>query len=80
MYVEQMRKEIASVYKGKDWSKKVDNMPDNQVIAMYYKFKAGGKFDKKPESRKQVIDVKPDSPFVGVYGEQLSMFDSLKGE
>ena len=75
MYVEEMRREIARVYKGKDWDKKVDNMSDNQVIAMYYKFRAGGKFDKKPESRKQVIEAKPDSPFVGVYGEQISLLD-----
>ena len=40
---------IAEVYKGGRWLYKVENMHDNQVIAVYYSFLEKGKFD-KPKS------------------------------
>ena len=43
MKTEQMRHEIAKVYKGAEWQKKVKKMNENQVIAIYYKFLANGK-------------------------------------
>ena len=44
MKTEQMRHEISKVYKGAGWQKKVKKMNENQVIAIYYKFLANGKF------------------------------------
>ena len=40
----QMRHEISKVYKSTWWQKKVKKMNENQVIAIYYKFLANGKF------------------------------------
>ena len=44
MNVDQMRKEIAKVYPGEAWQRKVDLMLDDQVIAIFYKFERDGKF------------------------------------
>lgn len=38
MSVEQMRNEIKKPY-GPKWHKRVDKMPDKQVIAIYYRFR-----------------------------------------
>jgi len=45
MTVESMRREIATKYPGEGWKKKVKNMHESQVIAVYHKFL---KEDKKP--------------------------------
>ena len=45
MNVETMRSEIAKVYTGDGWKKKVKNMPENQVVAVYLNFKKTGMFD-----------------------------------
>ena len=50
MKTEQMRHEISKVYKGAGWQKKVKKMNENQVIAIYYKFLAHGKFKAPPKS------------------------------
>lgn len=67
MNVDQMRKEIAKVYPGEAWQRKVDSMYDDQVIAIFYKFERDGKFleylRKKAEAKKHYD------------GVQLSMFD-----
>lgn len=34
--VDYMRSEISKMYPGPSWRKKVQNMPDNQVMAIYY--------------------------------------------
>lgn len=44
MTVQQMRRDIAKVYDGASWKRRVENMPDDQVIAIYYKFLHSGKF------------------------------------
>lgn len=50
MSVDQMRKAIIDVYPGTSWLNRVYRMGDNQIIAIYYKFKKEGKFDKvKPQ-------------------------------
>ena len=36
MLVSEMRKKIKTVYGNSTWDRKVDNMADNQVIAIYY--------------------------------------------
>ena len=41
MDVQQMRLYISQIpkYRSVEWTEKVTNMPDNQVIALYHKFK-----------------------------------------
>ena len=43
MTVDQMRKEIRKAYSGERWQLKIDKMLDDQIIAIYYKFKKEGK-------------------------------------
>lgn len=44
MSVEQMRCAVAAAYKSSDsWQKKVANMSDSQIIAIYRKFLSTGK-------------------------------------
>ncbi len=44
MSVEQMRCAVADAYnKSENWKKKVMNMSDAQVIAIYYRFLSSGK-------------------------------------
>ena len=45
MNVETMRSEIAKVYTGDGWKRKVKKMPENQVVAVYLNFKKTGMFD-----------------------------------
>ena len=80
MEVEQMRCLISKVYEGPKWKDKVRHMPDNQVIAVYYKFAQNGKFDKKKKkpvkkeqfnkkvSRRELERMKEE----GCFAEQLS--------
>ena len=35
MTVNQMRAEVAKLYPGEAWKKKVENMPDYQILALY---------------------------------------------
>ncbi len=41
--VSQMREKIREAYSSDSWAKRVRNMPDDQVIAIYYKFLKQGK-------------------------------------
>ena len=68
MTVPQMRNAIYNAYPASKWQRRVLNMPDDQVIAVYYKLLNSGKLNPKP------APAKPQSfkPFVG---KQLSMFD-----
>lgn len=81
MTVEQMRMAIADCYPGREWSRKVDNMSDGQVIAIYRKFESQGKLDPRhPENspkrgKRAEIPGIIDDPFPCTYGEQLSMFN-----
>ncbi len=43
MDVQQQRAAIANVYPGPSWAKKVQNMSDAQVTAIYLRFVAEGK-------------------------------------
>ena len=46
MTVANMRDEISNVYDTKSWKNKVDEMYDDQVIAIYYNFMRSGKLNK----------------------------------
>ncbi|MDX9917306.1 MAG: hypothetical protein RBT15_04745 [Gudongella sp.] len=52
MNVETMRIEIAKAYPGLGWKRKVKEMSENQVIAVYHTFQKGNKF--KPARKTQV--------------------------
>lgn len=39
MNIAMMRSEIIKAYPGESWKKKVKNMPENQVVAIYNSFK-----------------------------------------
>lgn len=43
LQISQMREKIREVYSGDGWVKRVQNMPNDQVIALYYKFLKQGK-------------------------------------
>ena len=40
--VDQMREKISEAYNGEGWKKKVRFMPDDQVIAIFYRMKKKG--------------------------------------
>ena len=44
MLVSEMRKKIKTVYGNSTWDRKVDNMPDKQVIAIFYSMSEKGMF------------------------------------
>lgn len=52
MGVSEMRRAISRVYASKSWKEKVRDMPDYQVIAIYYDFSKRDKLNKKPINKK----------------------------
>lgn len=58
MTTEEMRRRISAVYNGLSWKKKVANMPERQVYAIYMSFKKSGKF----MTNKILMDLKTDKP------------------
>lgn len=48
MTTNEKRAAIARVYSSESWQQKVEKMSDNQVIAIYQKFLADGKFNSPP--------------------------------
>lgn len=75
MTVRQMRDAIADVYPNNTWKYKVNAMPDCQVIAVYYKFKETGKFDKPVDRNGKVMSKRELRKYTGV---QLTFnFDDL---
>ena len=78
MTVQQMRDAIVSVYDTSSWKKKVSNMYDDQVIAVYYKFAEKGLLGKvvRRENPSKVQDGKNTEPKY----YQISMDDILNEE
>lgn len=64
--IEEMRHDISKVYLSSGWKKKVANMPDKQVMGVYYDFLARGMFGHVPKP------IKPKEPVV----EQKKCFTS----
>lgn len=82
MNVVEMRKAIAKVYSGWEWKRKVLNMDEGQVIAVYHAFEHRGLLTNKPAPVPQKepvtydLDNLPSIQSRDVYkGEQLSIFD-----
>ena len=63
MTVEAMRAKIGEVYESDRWRRKVQLMPDNQVIAIYRTMRDRGQLTRKKRKRSKV------------YFQQISMFD-----
>jgi hypothetical protein len=52
MTVERMRENLAKYYPALHWKMKVAKMPENQIIAIYTKFKLDGKKPIKNKTKK----------------------------
>lgn len=50
--VDEMRRFIARVYGG-NWKERVEDMPDNQVMAIYFSFQEQGNTEPKPRRRNE---------------------------
>ena len=74
MTISQMRVAITEVYPGPTWERKVANMPDDQVVAIYYEFLRQGRFHSRSKAR---LEKKQDSPFKPMVGVQLTIDDFL---
>lgn len=70
--VDYMRSAISDVYPSREWRERVDRMPNDQIIAIYYDFLKYGRFEKGP--------AKKPAPKTDVKYEQLTIFDFMKGE
>lgn len=68
--IEEMRHDISKVYLNTSWKKKVANMPDKQVMAVYYNFLERGMFGHVPKPKNSIH--KPIEPVV----EQKKYFTS----
>jgi hypothetical protein len=40
MSIDEMRRELITAYRGNTWKQKVLRMPEDQVTAIYFRFKA----------------------------------------
>lgn len=40
---DQMREKVAEAYNGEKWKQKVQRMPDDQIVAIYYRFLKSGR-------------------------------------
>lgn len=69
MTVAQMRAAIHDAYPGQKWKRQVLDMPDDQVIAVYRRLEAKGRFSKKKVIRKEI---NTNNPYGGI---QISIDD-----
>ena len=69
MNVETMRREIAKAYTGDAWKRKVKNMPENQVVAVYHNFQKTGRFETNSATK----------PKGNGFGRQLTLDDIKRG-
>ena len=74
MTIQQMKDAIRHVYNTESWRRKVDNMYDDQVVAIYYNFLKRGVLGKvlRNERPASMRRTKPKQKY-----EQLSMFDLI---
>lgn len=72
----QMRCAIYDIYPGDSWHKKVENMPDNQVVAVYMRFLAKGQFSPTKELENKICEaaLEEQRTFKPLIGEQLTLF------
>ena len=76
MTAAQMRCAIYDAYPGDSWHEKVNNMSDNQVVAVYMRFLAKGQFSPTKELEDKIIEaaLEEQRTFKPLVGEQLTLF------
>lgn len=77
--VSEMRAAVESAYTGHRWKVKVADMPDCQIIALYYKFLREGKIDDGYSVKKAGTDNRKEKKrqeFKPYIGEQMK-FEGL---
>ena len=79
MTVQQMKDAILKVYDTESWKKKVSNMYDDQVIAIYHNFSERGILNKvmRRERPEKVRTTKTFDGYVPQEVEQLTIFDLI---
>lgn len=80
MTTEEMRRRISAVYNGLSWKKKVANMPERQVYAVFKQFEKSGKF--KTQAQLDALKERNECHNDGFvsketekYGHQMSITD-----
>ena len=77
MTIQQMKDAISSVYETKSWRRKVENMYDDQVIAIYHNFSERGILNKVLRKERPTIINRMETQEVKETYQQISMFDLL---
>ena len=77
MTVQQMRSAILKVYNTKSWKKKVENMYDDQIIAIYHNFRNRGILNQVVRKEKPEFTDLIETPctYVPPKCQQMTMFD-----
>ena len=74
MTVQQMKDAIVAVYDTASWKKKVNNMYDDQVIAIYYNFLNRGILDKVLKRERPMSPVQTE---LKENYKQMTIFDFI---
>ena len=85
MTIQEQRNAISSVYPGLSWKRKVADMGESQVIAVYLAFQKNGTFERrkskdekffrnKREEKREIREAKKEAK---VSAQQISIFDIL---
>ena len=79
MTIQQMKDAIVVVYDTASWKKKVANMYDDQVIAIYHNFLERGILDKvmRKEKPKVNVMVERSSTYTEPKSQQMTIFDLM---
>lgn len=72
MTTEEMRRHISAMYDGLGWKKKVANMPERQVYAVFMSFEKSGKF--KTQAQLEALKKKKEAE----NGHQMTLDEYLK--
>lgn len=79
MTIQQMKDAIVAVYETRSWKKKVENMYDDQVIAIYHNFLNRGILDKTLRKERPVtVMVDREQSNEKQICQQMTMFDFIK--
>lgn len=66
--IDDMRTAVARKYPGPRWKRKVSDMSDNQIMALYYRFYHS---DEEKKEEPKVVETRPK--FGAYTGEQMRM-------
>ena len=82
MTVQQMRNAILRVYDTESWKKKVANMYDDQIIAIYHDFRNRGILNQvvRKERPKTTNTMEGPGKYVSPECQQMTIFDFMKGD